>query len=234
MLTFSVIVSIIRAKRVLNSPLTPTSDINQWQSNSFSSWLNGLTFQLNTALTLFLVELFGLEYQVGLYSAIMIINSIFFVISNPIQISLYPYIAKLIDTDPVALDKKIKDTNLLMNTLIILTLGLLLAFAHPLLNFFHESYMEAKSALIIGAILSAMSNILSPAFNTICFSKYNYMPFQLQIIRTVLTICLVYTLLPRYGLFGAVIGDLAPTIIINLTAVYICRYQLHVKTTLFA
>jgi len=143
------------AKLFINSfKLKNIKITNDWLTFSYRIVISNIAYYLLSVIDLMIVEIVvPSENQVGYYAAVLTITLFIWMIPNALYRFIKPAIAANLEekSNRLALQKSIKEINILNVLMSVFFTLLIIYYSKNLLNFFGSGYEKAQTALIIAA-----------------------------------------------------------------------------------
>tara|TARA_A100001015_G_C14980755_1_gene709337 strand:+ start:382 stop:1578 length:1197 start_codon:yes stop_codon:yes gene_type:complete len=171
-------------------------EVGEWKSTSRINWLISVMYQLSASLGLFFLEWLGSEKEVGVYGALVVITSIFYILSGPAVKNLSPHISSLIDTDNQMLEKKVFLSNKIMFFILVVPFLALMIFSHKVLSHFHIDFASYHFLLWLSATGSFIAANTGLGVAILSFSSKSKELFWAQLARQVILVALLFILIP--------------------------------------
>jgi O-antigen/teichoic acid export membrane protein len=184
-----------------------------------------------------LVELIALKLlmpdstYVGIYSAILVIASLIFLIRQALNLVISPLISPLIAQVKLKkLEKIINKANVLM-LIFTTSIGLVLAYyASEILLLFGSEYIDADLPLYIVLFATALGSSCSLSVELLMFSNHHVDVLKINLSALIVTTILCFVLIPIYGLIGAAIAFLCSRILLVGLSIGRCKKLLGIKS----
>lgn len=180
-----------------------------WLQSSLYMISNNFVFTLANILDLFIIEIFDSnEFDVGYYSAILIIISSIYLVSSNLYQDLKVVVSRL------SADKHRKtdlqhylDKINVIAFLIVAAIGIgIIFFSRNLLLFFGPDYTQAEVPLIISTVGACITRIGLGARMVLLFSGFEKLLLQLNTAEVILNIIVIIPATYFYGITGTAIS----------------------------
>jgi O-antigen/teichoic acid export membrane protein len=204
----------------------------QWQEASYKLLLLTLAFISMECMELIILNtLAPSSLDVGLYSAILVLCSLVFLIRQAASLVISPLINPLIKENKLAeLEKLVRQLNTVITVLTIVS-GLLMAiFAKFLLHLFGAEYTSSYLALYIMLFTTVFGSSCSLSFEVLMFSSHQNTLIKINFIACIITFLLCIILIPTYGVIGAAIAFFISRVIVVISSIVSCRKLVGIKS----
>ena len=191
-------------------------------------WLSTFSYQLSIGLSLLALEAFSSDYVVGQYALILLFAIAYYSLLSPLYTFLSSHLDMHIETGPDILHPLLKRITKIQ-LFAVLVLGILSTIASPYIQALTPKGQD--NFLNIGCILLLPVQYMyvnSTGTKNIATLSLCTAWAETTAHTTLVTVLILISLIPQYGIVGAIIADTIPLIIIQLIAYYVCRYQLNI------
>ncbi|MFA8299322.1 MAG: oligosaccharide flippase family protein [Hyphomicrobiales bacterium] len=214
--------------------IAPKYDTIKWRNTSFKMLLSGVVGYFLSAFDLLFIEILcPEEADVGMFSSILAIAGIFWVVEGATNQIVTPSISKSFkDGKIIDLSFKKKLNKMLWTRLAITSVFMLaiLFFGHRILALFGDEYVEGRAGLIIVSFFLFLSLTHRMANKILLYGGYESLLTKIFLSGLILNAILNFILIPPLHLVGVSISFGFTILYISAISIYFVRKKLNFRT----
>jgi len=186
----------------------------------YSSWsyiLHALLVVIFVQIDIIMLKQMGISYEeIGLYSVALKVYAIAIIFANVLFKQYYPIVARYIQNNEIDSLKpfivKIQSMNLFFSIYFAIFIML---FSKEIIYFgFGEAFHESSKMLIMLSIIVIFRFSMYTYTSILSSSNLNHLKLYSSIVCVITNITLNYILIPKYGIYGAIIATIITELIL--------------------
>ncbi len=198
-----------------------------WWHISLQFYSTSLLVTSGRSVTLFLLEFLGVdEAAVGYFAAISAIIAIFHLIVKPVESFLRPYISQLLQDEPKDFRHILARCNVIRYGLCSVLYAIILLSPSFILSFYGKTFLPAVKPLLFAATCFYIYTLGQPNIDLLSYAGYQKDSMQCVWGQLICSVFLAVVLIPKIGIWGAVLADGLTMILLVVLAGIIAKKRL--------